>query len=431
MKKKKAQKVKFSYGVLKYIMFKKANKDTSSSKSVNGVFYSFNSSTKTLVVNGADQELEVVSLPAKIAEGHEGALVVDVSGNRFVSLENFENFSNCHTLILDDNQLREESLVLIDGSVMRKVHTLCLNKNQIKDPKLLAINVANTFPNVRYLSILWNPCCPVNEGTEYTRLRALLVYKLPSLRFLDSRAVTSQEKAQAEVAFSKPVVTPSTASNTSSLADLAGKSDKGKEEQKKSESEEEESKPVLKKDSTQAELVRQARKEVQMRKSSSVSSIRKAAGLADTSAPGLVRASGRTSDASSTSTSTSTSTGTSQGPIALIGDDDDDDDDDSCLVGGQSDDSSEAPPSSGSKSKNLPMVRSVSLSGRKLEDHFQYAKAQVSGKIVDREGWLLIRLKKTRWKRCWFVLKGGALFRYRTPNDELFVEQIIISGSIV
>lgn len=29
------------------------------------------------------------------------------------------------------------------------------------------------------------------------------------------------------------------------------------------------------------------------------------------------------------------------------------------------------------------------------------------------------------------MLKGGALFRYRTPTDELYVEQIIISGAVV
>ncbi len=42
------------------------------------------------------------------------------------------------------------------------------------------------------------------------------------------------------------------------------------------------------------------------------------------------------------------------------------------------------------------MMRSVSLSGRNLESHFQYAKKGPQGKLVDREGYLYIRMRKTR-----------------------------------
>lgn len=48
------------------------------------------------------------------------------------------------------------------------------------------------------------------------------------------------------------------------------------------------------------------------------------------------------------------------------------------------------------RSKNLPMMRSISLSGRNLESHFQYAKKGPQGKLVDREGYLQIRMRKTR-----------------------------------
>lgn len=83
------------------------------------------------------------------------------------------------------------------------------------------------------------------------------------------------------------------------------------------------------------------------------------------------------------------------------------------------------------RSRNLANLRTVSLSGRALENHFQYAKPQPQGKLVDREGWLAMRLNKIKWKRCWFVFKGGALFRFREPTDELFVEQIIVTGASV
>ncbi len=42
-----------------------------------------------------------------------------------------------------------------------------------------------------------------------------------------------------------------------------------------------------------------------------------------------------------------------------------------------------------------------------------------------------MRINKAKWKRGWFVLKGGALFRFRSPQDSLFVEQIVISGATV
>jgi hypothetical protein len=379
---------------------KPARETSGSATLLDGVYYSYNKSTKTLVVDGADQELEVMALPKKIAALCESATTVDASGNSFVSLESFEQFERCETLLLDNNQLREDALV----HVMPRVNTLYLNKNRIKDARLLAINLANSFPGLRHLSILWNPCAPTNEGEAYEKMRRLLVFKLPTLRSVDARLVTPEERALAE--------RENTPGFAQAAATAAAASDKGKEE-------EDDSGPVLKRDSEQAKLVKAAKKEMLAKsRSISTSSIRQSAGLAVTGASGLVKA---------------------NSAIAPIGSSEEDEDS-SCLIG-QSDGSSEAQqeekkPKDGEeaqerKSTNYAMVRSVSLSARKLEEHYQYSKAQPAGKLADREGWLTMRLKKTKWKRCWFVLKGGALFRFKDPKDELFVEQIIISGARV
>ena len=365
-----------------------------------------------------------MSLPLSIAEECADALVVDVGGNSFVSLDNFDVFQSLETLILDSNELREENICLGDGCILRRVHTLYINKNQVGDMKRLAINIANSFPGTKHLSLLLNPACPLElEPEAYERIRRQVIYKLPFLHSLDSRVVTSEEKQLAEKehekgfgaapVFKKPQMAP------------VSVVPKEKEEASRG--------PELKRDSVQAELVKAAKKDL-LAKNRSISerSIRQSAGLSTSVAPGLVKA----NRASSTAALDSSEDGNDNSTKKSLDDDNNDDDDDSSCLVGQSDDSSEASAlqidqDNVPKGRNFAMMRSVSLSGRKLEQVFQYSKPQPSGKIVDREGWLTIRLKKTKWKRCWFVLKGGALFRYRSPEDEIFVEQILVTESVV
>lgn len=276
----------------------------------------------------------------------------------------------------------------------------------------LAINIANTFPNIKYLSLLFNPCCDVMEGEEYERQRMVLIYKLPSLRFLDHKMITPEEKQMAEKSAGGMV-----SSSPSKKSKPAKKWSKKKDKEDQSfdgddsdaASDDDDDLVGLKQDAQQAEIIRQAKKDAAKKRSVSTSSIRKMAGLADTSASGLVKASGRKS-----------------GEIV------EEDGEDSSYLMGNSDDSSEAPAMlDGSKKKkeatkvddslmvevngkrnsvengstdekkstNFPMVRSVSLSGRKLEDHFEYKKKQPKGKLVDLEGWLNIRLSKVKKER--------------------------------
>nr|XP_033339978.1 leucine-rich melanocyte differentiation-associated protein-like [Megalopta genalis] len=61
-------------------------------------------------------------------------------------------------------------------------------------------------PNLVYVSLLGNPGCPdqltnpTTEEADYNRYRLYAIYLLPSsLRFLDSRPVTREEKIDAEI----------------------------------------------------------------------------------------------------------------------------------------------------------------------------------------------------------------------------------------
>ncbi|XP_017759107.1 PREDICTED: leucine-rich repeat-containing protein C10orf11-like [Eufriesea mexicana] len=61
-------------------------------------------------------------------------------------------------------------------------------------------------PNIVYVSLLGNPGCPdqltnptLTDDEDYNRFRLYAIYMLPStLRFLDSRPVTRQERKDAE-----------------------------------------------------------------------------------------------------------------------------------------------------------------------------------------------------------------------------------------
>ncbi len=127
---------------------KKSKSEVSASgeavQKVDGVFFSFNKKTQTLVVDGADQELEVMSLPPKIGSLCASAVTVDLSGNSLVTLEGwesaenffwwwfkicvfpgFEDLDRCETLFLDNNQLREDVIVLSGGAVLSVSIAFC------------------------------------------------------------------------------------------------------------------------------------------------------------------------------------------------------------------------------------------------------------------------------------------------------------------
>jgi len=141
--------------------------------------------------------------------------ILDLSGNQFQTLHSLKSFPHLEELFLDDNWLN-------DGSTkfpkLPKLHTLILNKNRFQDIYKLVEQLKSSFPLLAHLSLLGNEACPyelfanststsdesVSFGTsplrserseeEYQRYRHLLIFRIPTLNFLDYREISLNER---------------------------------------------------------------------------------------------------------------------------------------------------------------------------------------------------------------------------------------------
>lgn len=127
---------------------------------------------------------------------------LDLSYNRLKSLEGIEKFAVLEELVLDNNQLTDDSLSNIPS--LPHLRTLTLNKNNICDIETLLSKLTVMCPKLRYLSLLGNQACPHemlgggHDDEDYQRYRYYVLYKLPKLTFLDSRAVSAGERSEAK-----------------------------------------------------------------------------------------------------------------------------------------------------------------------------------------------------------------------------------------
>jgi hypothetical protein len=82
-----------------------------------------------------------------------------------------------------------------------------INKNRFQDIYKLAERLRQAYPKLTHLSLLGNEACPyhiissnVNASTqqsldeEYRRYRHLLIFRIPTLKFLDSREISLNER---------------------------------------------------------------------------------------------------------------------------------------------------------------------------------------------------------------------------------------------
>ncbi|KAI4480562.1 hypothetical protein M0804_010115 [Polistes exclamans] len=129
-------------------------------------------------------------------------LSLDISYNELTSITGLKDFLRLEELILDNNQLRDLKTL----PSMPCLTTLSLNNNKITDIDDALEKIRECCPMIVYVSLLGNPGCPdqltnptSTDENDYERYRLYAIYVLPStLRFLDSRAVTSKEKNDAE-----------------------------------------------------------------------------------------------------------------------------------------------------------------------------------------------------------------------------------------
>eukprot|EP01079_Euglenida_sp_SAG-EU17-18_P009788 gene9788-1764_t len=139
------------------------------------------------------------------------------------SVESLAAFTKLQKLILDGNSINS-----IEGLPrMPLLETLWMNKNDLqcslispawllctdmlayyvcdarRDLEPLLHHLSKFSPKLTYLSVLGNPCCPNEFGAsgttdEYKRHRIYVVFRLPGLKYLDSKPVTKAEKDEAQ-----------------------------------------------------------------------------------------------------------------------------------------------------------------------------------------------------------------------------------------
>ena len=133
------------------------------------------------------------------------------------SLDEVEHFVKLDSLILDNNELTDSAVF----PSLPGLKTLSLNNNQLQDLDKFLTQATASFNNLEFLSMLKNPACPHPLGggdpEEYKRFRCALsrgaargalctyhlcirmrvIYRLGSLKFLDSQPVTAAEKREA------------------------------------------------------------------------------------------------------------------------------------------------------------------------------------------------------------------------------------------
>ncbi|XP_061601594.1 leucine-rich melanocyte differentiation-associated protein [Cololabis saira] len=141
---------------------------------------------------------------------------LDLSFNQLRSLAGLKMFTELEELVVDNNVLGND----LQLPRLSNLHTLTLNKNQLTDIEALLEHLADVTPSLKYLSLLGNEACPNQlvsldkDEDDYQRYRYFVLFKLPQLKFLDTRKVTKKElmEARARGAFMKVVKPKSEAS---------------------------------------------------------------------------------------------------------------------------------------------------------------------------------------------------------------------------
>jgi len=118
---------------------------------------------------------------------------------RLTHVNHLDEFTNLVSLVLDNNEIGSDSN---EFPAMPFLETLWANNNNIQYLDRFLASIRGKFPNLKYLSMLKNPCCPnyfVGKGTtDYKKYRAEVVKEIPTLKFLDSSPVTAEELQDAE-----------------------------------------------------------------------------------------------------------------------------------------------------------------------------------------------------------------------------------------
>lgn len=130
--------------------------------------------------------------------------ILDLSHNKFSCVDFLAQFENLSSLILDHNELTENS----QFPYIPTLHLLWLNHNKICELFPFIRNLNKSFPNLKYLSLMGNVAAPsyLNGGTfyEYLQYRLFVISWFPDLLHLDDRSVTDDQRHEAHRLFKRP-----------------------------------------------------------------------------------------------------------------------------------------------------------------------------------------------------------------------------------
>ncbi|XP_076461091.1 leucine-rich melanocyte differentiation-associated protein-like isoform X2 [Babylonia areolata] len=143
---------------------------------------------------------DVEEIPSElVSEFADRTVRLDLSFNRIRRLEGLEQFTSLKELILDNNELGDNTVF----PCLKSLTTLFLNKNQFLELEPLLMQLKNCFPQLHYLSLLGNAACPnqlsstEKDEEDYQRYRYYVLFHLPKLKFLDSSMVQLSELTEA------------------------------------------------------------------------------------------------------------------------------------------------------------------------------------------------------------------------------------------
>ena len=128
-------------------------------------------------------------------------LKVDLTETGIKNLDNLQHFKNLQTIVLDKNNLTDVKTM----PYLPNLNTLWINNNNIIDlPEFMDI-IVNNCPNLKYLSVMRNPCTgglmdikePDLEAIRMYRL--YIIYRLPQLFILDFSDITETERKEAKL----------------------------------------------------------------------------------------------------------------------------------------------------------------------------------------------------------------------------------------
>jgi len=152
------------------------------------------------VVDGTTVSLvgndDLVEIPRAMGDQH-GASATELKicfCPQITRVENLEKFKVLKSLVLDNNSLGDNH----DFPALESLETLWLNSNNITRLDFVVGDLARKYPNLSYLSMLKNPCCPNylvgKNSVDYKKYRLTVISSFRRLKFLDSSPVTKEER---------------------------------------------------------------------------------------------------------------------------------------------------------------------------------------------------------------------------------------------